>query len=56
MLAIALFLETPFFVPEYREVCEGAATWAGLDMVDFASRGLPASTWLRATMQVRPTR
>jgi hypothetical protein len=56
MLAIASFLETPFFVPKYREVCERAATWAGFDMVDFASRWLPASIWLPTTMQVWPTR
>jgi hypothetical protein len=47
---------SPVLRPKYREVCERAATWAGFDMVDFVSRWLPASIWLRTTMQVWPTR
>jgi hypothetical protein len=31
------FSKAPFFFPEYRD---GAATWAGFDMVDFAIRRL----------------
>jgi hypothetical protein len=48
--------ETLFFVSDYREVSKRAATWAAFDMVDFAGRGLPASTWLRELYRFGPTR